>query len=908
MMLGIFMVTAFLGAACIGIEVILIPRLQQVDRHSTAIQVLAKTLQDMQKLYKLNAQSDQPLIAGPSNAASVATYAQLQSDLGDLAIVLKEEAAQAGSPPGRVQFATSDDKPVAPVAAIDYIAPSGSKRPQLTAGAFPQQKPAAKLRPVPKPRPVPAAVDDGSDDETAAIPGEGPAANEPNGGGSEDIEDKRTTVEQPPAKPSASSGGSAALLSKGAQSGEVTWRRDGKCGPLHKNRFNQDGTCNPASQYPCCAPSGWCGDSEDHCSCVGCTDYRPVQAIAPSHTGPKSIVIVVPLRDRGVHYAKFISHFNEFIPRQPGNHRWTLIFVEQFDEALFNRGWLFNVGMRMAMQEPGLKPDCMITHDVDNLPFDGVDYSQCQYPIQLSSEIKCWKWAVPYPNNVGGVVSGSPAHWKRINGFSSSYQGWGGEDDDLYWRLKHNQLLKGGCFPFFKTNPGTTEVLRPGKGHGKFDCMDDGDHTPRRRGPDDRELFNRLEKMRGGSDLWKNDGLSNLKFVTVRQLSSEPKEVPQPGAAIGSTENAFSLRWASVRPQGVFDVDRLRLLAPSCGTETHPVPSLPLSLAELSRMIHKLWPECHPDKKIVGFLVLDLDLGHVSVPVDDWQLGRWLRQLPAKHEGLLIAQSKPPELLKKELLAHSRLIPRTTYACIGKSDFSDAKAGGKKKYRIKYGSDWCGDQGWSADGHFHVYHKDDKDLVPDLQTICYGYSPQGWVYHVKARGNCSQSKSDGDKMSWRHEGVVYTSQSARGQTVCVGKRSGATDSSIALASKSSSCPSLAGFGTDFTFNGLEEERGSALARICPSKKKKKGAESGLHLGGGCGYHHPLVQLEQHKPDDRTFCLEDNQVTAGECSGDGEAFYLPANSRGDRFASSDGVEYFGIMDEDVDVNTLYWTKV
>ncbi|CAK9108992.1 4-N-acetylgalactosaminyltransferase bre-4 (Bacillus thuringiensis toxin-resistant protein 4) (Bt toxin-resistant protein 4) (Beta-4-GalNAcT) [Durusdinium trenchii] len=96
-------------------------------------------------------------------------------------------------------------------------------------------------------------------------------------------------------------------------------------------------------------------------------------------------------------------------------------------------------------------------------PTPVVDYGWCIYPNQLSGEIECWGWGVPYPDNVGGVVSMSPTHWRGINGFSNEYDGWGGEDDDLYLRLKQNSLLKGGCHTWCKdrNKPTVPMVRRP---------------------------------------------------------------------------------------------------------------------------------------------------------------------------------------------------------------------------------------------------------------------------------------------------------------------------------------------------------------------------------------------------------------------------------------------------------------
>lgn len=43
----------------------------------------------------------------------------------------------------------------------------------------------------------------------------------------------------------------------------------GRCGPKYFNA-----RCNPQSQWPCCSPFGWCGNTPAHCTCAGCRDER----------------------------------------------------------------------------------------------------------------------------------------------------------------------------------------------------------------------------------------------------------------------------------------------------------------------------------------------------------------------------------------------------------------------------------------------------------------------------------------------------------------------------------------------------------------------------------------------------------------------------------------------------------
>lgn len=208
--------------------------------------------------------------------------------------------------------------------------------------------------------------------------------------------------------------------------------------------------CNPDGAFPCCSPSGWCGASTEHCTCEGCVDYRSAKlsalaAAEVSHykeDSNKTIAVVIPFRDRGVHLERFrerIQSHAEAWNARGIHHTWVVFVVEQFDQALFNRGWLFNAGFHFAQEyarKTGTPFDCVVMQDIDLLPEPSVDYGWCIWPIQLSGEIECWSWSVPYADNVGGVTSLSPQHWTTINGFSNEYEGWGGEDDDFYLRLK----------------------------------------------------------------------------------------------------------------------------------------------------------------------------------------------------------------------------------------------------------------------------------------------------------------------------------------------------------------------------------------------------------------------------------------------------------------------------------------
>lgn len=45
-----------------------------------------------------------------------------------------------------------------------------------------------------------------------------------------------------------------------------------------------------------------------------------------------------------------------------------------------------------------------------------------------------------YPELFGGIVAVPASTFKAVNGMSNLFYGWGGEDDDFYRRLTHNNI------------------------------------------------------------------------------------------------------------------------------------------------------------------------------------------------------------------------------------------------------------------------------------------------------------------------------------------------------------------------------------------------------------------------------------------------------------------------------------
>jgi N-terminal domain of galactosyltransferase/N-terminal region of glycosyl transferase group 7 len=222
--------------------------------------------------------------------------------------------------------------------------------------------------------------------------------------------------------------------------------------------------------------------------------------------------IIVPLRKRE-HDAKiFMHHMIHYFDDNFLNDFFTVVFVIQADQKLFNRGFLFNIGFNEVVTRRSYTK-CIIFHDVDLIPVSSnVPYNQCLFPIQLGSELEHHNWTVPYQTYCGGVVSMSVKHWKTVNGFSNRYHGWGGEDDDLYERLRRSKLLKG---------ENEKLILRPPLGKGIYNHTERThllpvDNAMKQNHSSYRKSIKILKRMiRGRRSTWQTDGINSVKYIIL---------------------------------------------------------------------------------------------------------------------------------------------------------------------------------------------------------------------------------------------------------------------------------------------------------------------------------------------------------------------------------------------------------
>lgn len=157
--------------------------------------------------------------------------------------------------------------------------------------------------------------------------------------------------------------------------------------------------------------------------------YSPRECRARDH-----VAIIVPYRDREQHLPVFLKNLHPFLMKQ--QIEYGVYIVEQAAGSQFNRASLMNVGFVEALKQRNW--DCMVFHDVDLLPMDDRNLYTCpDQPRHMSVAVDTFGFKLPYTSIFGGVSAMSVKQFRTVNGFSNSFWGWGGEDDDMSNRLKH---------------------------------------------------------------------------------------------------------------------------------------------------------------------------------------------------------------------------------------------------------------------------------------------------------------------------------------------------------------------------------------------------------------------------------------------------------------------------------------
>ncbi|XP_061660059.1 beta-1,4-galactosyltransferase 4-like isoform X2 [Syngnathoides biaculeatus] len=151
----------------------------------------------------------------------------------------------------------------------------------------------------------------------------------------------------------------------------------------------------------------------------------------------QSVAILIPHRNRERHLLYLLHHLHPFLQRQ--QLHYAVYVVQQAGDATFNRAKLLNVGFLEALKDYSW--DCFIFHDVDLVPENDHNLYICDsQPKHLVVGRNATGYKLHYKGYFGGVTAMSREQFRKVNGFSNTYWGWGGEDDDLRIRVELQKM------------------------------------------------------------------------------------------------------------------------------------------------------------------------------------------------------------------------------------------------------------------------------------------------------------------------------------------------------------------------------------------------------------------------------------------------------------------------------------
>ncbi|KAL2094437.1 hypothetical protein ACEWY4_009156 [Coilia grayii] len=205
----------------------------------------------------------------------------------------------------------------------------------------------------------------------------------------------------------------------------------------------------------------------------------------------QKVAVLIPHRNREKHLLYLLHHLHPFLQRQ--QLHYSIYVIHQAGDATFNRAKLLNVGYLEALKDTAW--DCFIFHDVDLVPENDRNLYTCdlQHPKHLVVGRNVTGYKLRYKGYFGGVTAMSREQFSRINGFSNSYWGWGGEDDDLRIRVELQKM----------------KIVRPPADVARYTMVfhkrDSGNEINN----------NRMSLLRRTSQIWRSDGLNSCSYTTI---------------------------------------------------------------------------------------------------------------------------------------------------------------------------------------------------------------------------------------------------------------------------------------------------------------------------------------------------------------------------------------------------------
>ncbi|XP_024121538.1 beta-1,4-galactosyltransferase 4 [Oryzias melastigma] len=210
----------------------------------------------------------------------------------------------------------------------------------------------------------------------------------------------------------------------------------------------------------------------------------------PNCTARQSVAILIPHRNREKHLLYLLHHLHPFLQRQ--QLHYAIYIIQQTSDATFNRAKLLNIGYLEALKD--FNWDCFVFHDVDLVPENDHNLYICdKHPKHLVVGRNVTGYKLRYKGYFGGVTALSREQFLKVNGFSNTYWGWGGEDDDLRIRVQLQKM----------------EILRPPADVARYTMVFHKRDSGNQINKDRMKLLAQTPKV------WRTDGLNSCSYKTV---------------------------------------------------------------------------------------------------------------------------------------------------------------------------------------------------------------------------------------------------------------------------------------------------------------------------------------------------------------------------------------------------------
>jgi hypothetical protein len=214
--------------------------------------------------------------------------------------------------------------------------------------------------------------------------------------------------------------------------------------------------------------------------------------------------IIIPFREsdkekqtRTKQLDRLVKYFDDYLK----NVNYMIYVVEQSnDKRKFNRGALLNIGF-LAAQDDGC--NVFVFHDVDLLPSEELKEYYIEPPVSSPVHIAAvWDRYNNNPNYFGGIVAFNSDSFKKINGYPNNFWGWGGEDDELFNRVRHFYTIK-------KVKTGSIKDMEELNLQDKLEYLREND----------LKFMQKREALSEHNATWKSNGLNSLTYDV---LSTQP--------------------------------------------------------------------------------------------------------------------------------------------------------------------------------------------------------------------------------------------------------------------------------------------------------------------------------------------------------------------------------------------------